>query len=75
MYSKLLETVKSHLLDTANMLSSFHEVLQVPELENIIYVRDGLALQAESFYSLHGGELVDYFLSLISIIEVDALTD
>ena len=66
-----LETMKDNLLDTANMLSGYHEVLQVPELENLLYVRDGLSEYSDSFYNLHGGELIEYFLSLISIVQVD----
>lgn len=67
-----LETVKDNLLDTSNAVSSFHEILQTPTMENLLYVRDGLSNYGESFYALHGGDLIDYFLTLCSIVQDEA---
>ena len=67
-----LETVKDNLLDTSNAISSFHEILQTPTMENLLYVRDGLSNYGDSFYALHGGELVDYFLTLLSSVQMES---
>ena len=68
-----LETVKDNLLDTSNAISSFHEVLQIPTVENLLYVRDGLSNYGDSFYALHGGELIDYFLNLLSSVQEESI--
>ena len=67
-----LETVKDNLLDTSNAISSFHEILQIPTMENLLYVRDGLSNYGDSFYALHGGELIDYFLTLFSTVHEES---
>ena len=67
------QTLKDNLIDTSCQLSSFFEVLQTPDLDALLFVRQGLSDMCDSYYSIHGGALIDYFINLSSVIEVDLL--